>query len=126
MIQETVARVPDQTALAVKRNGVWVKWTYAEYEREIITVAKAFIKLGLQPHHSVGILGKIVRIRKLIMFGLQVTTPLSGTSQTSPLCWPGGWPVACTQPPAPRPWPTSWATAGPRSSSSRTRSSSPR
>ena len=61
MIQETVARVPDKTALAVKRNGVWVKWTYAEYQRDIITVAKAFIKLGLQPHHSVGILGEISR-----------------------------------------------------------------
>ena len=59
MLQETVARVPDNTALAVKRNGVWVKWTYAEYMRDIVTVAKAFIKLGLQPHHSVGILGKI-------------------------------------------------------------------
>ena len=57
MIQETVQRVPDRTALAVKRNGVWIKWTYAEYQEDIVTVAKAFIKLGLQPHHSVGILG---------------------------------------------------------------------
>ena len=57
MIQETVQRVPDRTALAVKRDGVWIKWTYAEYQEDIVTVAKAFIKLGLQPHHSVGILG---------------------------------------------------------------------
>ena len=62
MIQETVARVPDKTALAVKRNGVWIKWTYAEYQRDIITVAKAFIKLGLKPHHSVGILGETLNI----------------------------------------------------------------
>ena len=57
MIQETVKRAPNQTALAVKRDGVWVKWTYAEYEKEIRTVAKAFIKLGLKPHYSVGIIG---------------------------------------------------------------------
>ena len=41
----------------MKRNGVWVKWTYAEYWDEVITVAKAFIRLGLKPHHSVAILG---------------------------------------------------------------------
>ena len=57
MVQETVQRVPNRTALAVKRDGVWIKWTYAEYQKDIVTVAKAFIKLGLQPHHSVGILG---------------------------------------------------------------------
>jgi len=57
MIQETVKRAPDQPALAVKREGVWKKWTYAEYEKEICTVAKAFVKLGLQPHYSVGIMG---------------------------------------------------------------------
>jgi len=57
MIQQTVRRAPKRTALAVKRNGVWVKWTYSEYDKEIRTVAKAFIKLGLKPHYSVGIIG---------------------------------------------------------------------
>ena len=38
-----------------------MSWTYKQYEAEIVTVAKAFIKLGLQPHHSVGILGKGLR-----------------------------------------------------------------
>merc|ERR1719466_260278 len=57
MIQETVKRVPDRTALAVKRDGVWVKWTYTEYLENIKTVAKAFIKLGLKRSHAVGILG---------------------------------------------------------------------
>ena len=58
MIQETVRRCPDRLALTVKREGRWVSWTYQQYEAEIVTVAKAFIKLGLKPHHSVGILGK--------------------------------------------------------------------
>ena len=57
MIQETVSRAPHHTALAVKRGGVWQKWSYAEYERDICRVAKAFIKLGLEPHHSVDIIG---------------------------------------------------------------------
>ena len=43
--------------MAVKRDGVWVKWTYKEYLNDIQTVAKAFIKLGLKRSHAVGILG---------------------------------------------------------------------
>merc|ERR1719447_570813 len=57
MLQETVARAPDQIALTVKREGRWVSWSYVEYEADIRRVAKAFIKLGLRPHHSVAIIG---------------------------------------------------------------------
>ena len=32
MLDNTVKRVPDRTALAVKRDGEWVKWTYTEYQ----------------------------------------------------------------------------------------------
>ena len=35
MLDNTVKRVPDRTALAVKRDGEWVKWTYTEYQVEI-------------------------------------------------------------------------------------------
>ena len=62
MLQETVRRCPERLALTVKRNGGWVTWTYRQYEAEIVTVAKAFIKLGLKPHHSVGILGKVLML----------------------------------------------------------------
>ncbi len=37
------------TALAVKRDGAWLKWSYKQYREEVRTVAKAFVKLGLQP-----------------------------------------------------------------------------
>merc|ERR550517_1787476 len=57
MLQETLVRVPDRTALAVKRDGVWVKWTFREYIENIETVAKAYIHLGLKKSHAVGILG---------------------------------------------------------------------
>ena len=52
-MQEVVDKVPDHTALAVKRNSEWVKWTYREYQEDVKTVAKEFIKLGLKPHCSV-------------------------------------------------------------------------
>ena len=32
MLDNTVKRVPDRTALAVKRDGKWVKWTFKEYQ----------------------------------------------------------------------------------------------
>lgn len=47
----------DKTALAVKRNGDWVKWNYQDYYKEVRTVAKAFIKLGLERYNAVGIMG---------------------------------------------------------------------
>ena len=48
---------PDHVALAVKRDGAWVKWTYEEYLEDVRTVGKAFIKLGLKAGHGVGIIG---------------------------------------------------------------------
>ena len=35
-------------ALSVKRDGQWQHWTYAQYYDDVRTVAKAFIKLGLE------------------------------------------------------------------------------
>lgn len=46
-----------QTALAVKREGQWVKWNYNEYYNAIVTTAKAFIALGLEAHNSCCIYG---------------------------------------------------------------------
>jgi len=56
MLDNTVQRCPDNLALAVKRNGEWINWTYKEYQDDVRTVAKAFIKLGLKPHFSVNVL----------------------------------------------------------------------
>jgi long-subunit acyl-CoA synthetase (AMP-forming) len=44
-------------ALMVKRDGVWIEWTYKRYYDEARSVAKAFISLLLERHCSVGILG---------------------------------------------------------------------
>jgi len=57
VINETVARCPERTALGIKRDGAWVTWTYRQYLENITTVAKGFLSLGLEPHHSVCILG---------------------------------------------------------------------
>ena len=41
----------DHVALVLQRDGLRKKWTYTEYLEDIKTAAKAFIKLGLEPHH---------------------------------------------------------------------------
>ncbi|XP_018019281.1 long-chain-fatty-acid--CoA ligase ACSBG2 [Hyalella azteca] len=48
---------PTQKALAVKRDGDWKYWTYEEYFRDSCTIARAFIKLGLEQHGGVCIMG---------------------------------------------------------------------
>ena len=64
LINETCAKAKSLVAYQYKNekdNNKVVSVTYDEYFKNIKTVAKAFIKLGLQPHHSVGILGKSLR-----------------------------------------------------------------
>ena len=46
MLKQTANAFPDKLAMAVKRNGERVNWTYKQYLAEARTVAKAFIKLG--------------------------------------------------------------------------------
>ncbi|XP_040565125.1 long-chain-fatty-acid--CoA ligase ACSBG2 [Lepeophtheirus salmonis] len=48
---------PKSVAMAVKRADHWNKWTYKEYYEEAQLAAEGFIELGLEPFHSVGILG---------------------------------------------------------------------
>jgi hypothetical protein len=44
---------PEITALAVKRNDKWIKWTYKEYLDEVKIVAKAFIGMYKLRHKIV-------------------------------------------------------------------------
>ncbi|XP_030833090.1 long-chain-fatty-acid--CoA ligase ACSBG2 isoform X2 [Strongylocentrotus purpuratus] len=48
---------PENVAMAIKRNGDWVKWTYREYWDQSRAAAKSFLKLGLERFHGVGIIG---------------------------------------------------------------------
>lgn len=56
-MREVVETYPSTTALSVKRNNKWILWSYAKYWSDVRLAAKAFIKLGLERFHSVGILG---------------------------------------------------------------------
>ncbi|XP_033634733.1 long-chain-fatty-acid--CoA ligase ACSBG2-like isoform X1 [Asterias rubens] len=56
-IARAVKNFPNNIALATKRNGVWMKWTYTEYYSDVRSAAKGFLKLGLERYHGVGIIG---------------------------------------------------------------------
>ena len=47
----------NQTAFKVKRDEKWISWSWAAYYRDIQTVTKAFIKLGLEERHTVCVQG---------------------------------------------------------------------
>ncbi|MCL4137763.1 UNVERIFIED_CONTAM: hypothetical protein GTU68_027091 [Idotea baltica] len=57
LLKRTVDKYPSHIALSVKRDGQWQNFTYTEYYENVRTVAKAFIKLGLEMFHGVCILG---------------------------------------------------------------------
>ena len=52
LLRNAAKRYTDKTALSVKRNNVWVKWTFNEYYEQSGIAALAFIKLGLQRNQT--------------------------------------------------------------------------
>ena len=57
MMRNSVSKTPDRAALCYKDEGNWKSISYTEYYRLCVAAAKAFLKLGLEPFHGVGILG---------------------------------------------------------------------
>ena len=60
LLRQTVERWPGQTALRARtEEGEAVSWSYSDYHREVRQVARAWISLGLQPHHTLSVLGSL-------------------------------------------------------------------
>ncbi|XP_011299944.1 very long-chain-fatty-acid--CoA ligase bubblegum isoform X2 [Fopius arisanus] len=59
LLMRVAKHYPDRPALIARVgvNGSRETWTYRDYERDVRTVAKAFLKLGLERYHSVAIVG---------------------------------------------------------------------
>ena len=57
LLTKAAEDAPDHTALAVERDGDWVKWSYERYLEDVRCAGRAFIKLGLKVGHGVGIIG---------------------------------------------------------------------
>ena len=50
-------KYPTKPALRVKRDGQWKTWTFKEYYLDVAKCAKSLIKVGLEPHNGVCVLG---------------------------------------------------------------------
>ena len=58
LLRQVTERVPDKPALRTRdAQGQPRDWSYTQYLEDISTVARAFISLGLQPFHTVSVLG---------------------------------------------------------------------
>jgi len=58
LFKTQVENLPNNLALRKKDiNGKFLDWTWTQYHQDVISVAKAFISLGLEPLHTVAILG---------------------------------------------------------------------
>jgi long-chain-fatty-acid--CoA ligase ACSBG len=53
----TAKRFPDKPALFFKKAGEWRTYSYKKYLQEVRRAAKALIKLGVQPHSVVAVIG---------------------------------------------------------------------
>ena len=56
-LRSVVEKCSGEKALAVKREGRWEEWSYAEYLETVRDVAKGFLALGLGRQRGVGIMG---------------------------------------------------------------------
>lgn len=57
LMNRTVRDYPDHPAMVYKNaQKTWQTITYGEYRERVHKIAKAFIKLGLEPHHTVSVL----------------------------------------------------------------------
>ncbi|XP_038109075.1 very long-chain-fatty-acid--CoA ligase bubblegum [Culex quinquefasciatus] len=57
LMNRTVRDYPDHPAMMYKNaQKVWTPITYKEYQQRVHKMAKVFIKLGLEPHHTVSVL----------------------------------------------------------------------
>ena len=57
VFNETVKKNASQPAMKVKRNGSWQTTTWQQYDEQVTTAARAFMKLGLEPGKGVSIIG---------------------------------------------------------------------
>ena len=54
-LADTVARFPDHDALIVRHQGI--RWTYAEFRRQVDRLATGLLALDIQPGDRVGVWG---------------------------------------------------------------------
>ena len=91
LLADRVRSTPDRALFAVPDADGWRDITAAEFERQVIALAKGFVAAGIQPGEKVGFLARTTYDWTLVDFALfyagAVMVPVYETSSPSQISW---------------------------------------
>jgi long-chain acyl-CoA synthetase len=91
LLVDRVAATPDRPLFAVPENDGWRDITAAEFQRQVVALAKGFIAAGVQPGEKIGFLARTTYDWTLVDFALfyagAVMVPVYETSSPAQIEW---------------------------------------
>lgn len=57
VFRQTVNKYGDKLALSIKIENIWRGWTWSDYYEEVMRGARSLVKLGIEKHDGVSIIG---------------------------------------------------------------------
>ncbi|MCR2811419.1 AMP-binding protein [Microbacterium sp. zg.Y1090] len=91
LLAERVKATPDLALFAVPENGGWRDITAADFEREVISLAKGLVAAGIEPGDKVGFLARTTYQWTLVDFAIfyagAVMVPIYETSSAAQIQW---------------------------------------
>ena len=91
LLVERVKASPSRALFAVPENGGWREIAAAEFQREVVALAKGFVAAGIEPGDKVGFIARTTYEWTLVDFALffagAVMVPVYETSSPSQIAW---------------------------------------
>ncbi|GAA4354067.1 AMP-dependent synthetase/ligase [Microbacterium rhizosphaerae] len=91
LLSERVKETPDRALFAVPDGDGWKDVSAAEFQRQVIALAKGFAAAGIEPGDKVGFIARTTYEWSLVDFGLfyagAVMVPIYETSSTAQITW---------------------------------------
>ncbi|MDD7962377.1 AMP-dependent synthetase/ligase [Microbacterium thalli] len=91
LLVDRVKASPSRALFAVPENGGWRDISAAEFQREVIALAKGFVSAGVEPGDKVGFIARTTYDWTLVDFALffagAVMVPIYETSSASQIAW---------------------------------------
>lgn len=91
LLVDRVKASPSRALFAVPENGGWRDISAAEFQREVVALAKGFVAAGVEPGDKVGFIARTTYDWTLVDFALffagAVMVPIYETSSASQIAW---------------------------------------
>lgn len=91
LLVDRVTASPSRALFAVPENGGWRDISAAEFQREVVALAKGFVAAGVEPGDKVGFIARTTYDWTLVDFALffagAVMVPIYETSSASQIAW---------------------------------------